>query len=291
MTVTDNTPLAVDLLAPTLRMGSVALNVRDMTEMKKFYTEVIGMAVLHENGLVVTLGIRGTPLVVLHHTVDLPETSTEEAGLYHLAILFSSRSELAHTVERVLEQAPHLYSGSADHLVSEAFYLSDAEGNGIELYYDRDPTTWQWQNGLVQMDAIYMSPQEYIRQYKDEQSADGTVTMGHVHLKIGNIEQAHVFYIDTIGFNLSAWLPHALFASVNRYHHHLGMNTWNSRDTGKRGDTLGLRHFEIILPRKERLTALKDRLGAAAIATDESGDGLCFADPWNNRIVATVHND
>ena len=155
-----------DVLAPTLTMGPVSLNVRDIGLLKKFYADVIGLETINETGELVTLGWKGVPVVTLHATPELPVSFASDAGLYHFAIVFSSRSDLAHAVARVLTQVPRLFSGSADHLVSEAFYLSDPEGNGIELYYDRDASLWEWDDtGMVRMASDYIAPKEYIPEH------------------------------------------------------------------------------------------------------------------------------
>ncbi|MDB4978098.1 MAG: hypothetical protein JWM56_284, partial [Candidatus Peribacteria bacterium] len=189
---------AHDMLAPALSLGPVALNVQNLERMKEFYTSVIGLEVLTESNDIVLLGQKKTAIIELHKRPDLPRSIPGDAGLYHHAIVFSSRSLLAQAVERVLHYVPHLFAGSADHLVSEAFYLSDPEGNGMELYYDRDPATWTWVNGEVKMATLYLSPDVYINLHAPKKD---TVTMHifHVHLKIGYLEQAQKFYIDTIG--------------------------------------------------------------------------------------------
>lgn len=253
--------------------------------MRGFYSKVIGLEILEDSSQKSVLGLAGTPLVILHLEADLPEANPWEAGLYHLAIVYSSRSDLAHAVTRVISQTPELFSGSADHLVSEAFYLSDPEGNGIELYFDRDSSTWEWENGAVKMATLYLPPTDYIREHGTELDKRGTAQIGHVHLKVGDIDQARRFYIDTVGFSMTAQMPSALFMSVHNYHHHLGMNNWESNGAGTRSQTLGLRSFDIQLPSKDHLDALQQRLGEQQVPVILDAEKLVFADPWNNTIV------
>ena len=265
-------------------MGAVELNVRDMEAMERFYTSVIGLEILQKEEGVLLLGMRSIPIVTLHYTPDLETAFPGDAGLYHLAIVFSSRGALVEALKRVFEKAPHLFSGSADHLVSEAFYLSDPEGNGLELYYDRDPSAWQWENGLVKMASIYISPQEYIRLHSSGKTEVASAKIGHVHLKVGSVEKAREFYVDIVGFSITALMPSALFVSIGGYHHHLGMNTWESEVATERRESLGLRSFECILQNSEQLDSLVARLEKAGVSFQKIDEGIEFYDPWRNRL-------
>ena len=177
-------------LAQSLRLGGVELNIKNVSEMKDFYTGTLGLQVLAEDDKKVVLGKNAQPLVTLHKEESLPATQSTHAGLYHFAILFSSRKELAKTLLHALKRSPNSFSGSADHLVSEAFYFYDPEGNGIELYFDRDRSSWLWENNQVKMATLYIDPVKYVEQniVIDEQIED--VTMGHFHLKVGDIQKA-----------------------------------------------------------------------------------------------------
>ncbi len=269
-------------------MGQVALNVKDLQVMERFYGSVIGLEVLSKAEGIASLGRGTVPILQLHHTPALRQPFPGDAGLYHLAIVFSSRGGLVAALQRVFAETPELFSGSADHLVSEAFYLSDPEGNGVELYYDRDPSTWQWQNGSVKMASLYISPQDYIMAYAQEHPEDDMAKIGHVHLKVGSIEQALKFYAETVGFSVTAMWHSALFISVNGYHHHLGMNTWESEVASPRKETLGLRSFELILPSQADVSALQKRLENEKIVVLATTAGITFADPWKNQVVVSA---
>ncbi len=273
------------LLAPSLKMGVTELNVHNMQIMDQYYSEIVGLEKLEvtDSSILLGYGERSIVRLVASHGKPSPSGS---AGLYHNAIVFSSRGELARTIKRVLEKAPQSYSGTADHLVSEAFYFTDPEGNGLELYFDKDPVTWQWQDGKIIMDSIYIDPVGYIQKFQAVQEQPEK-HMGHVHLKVGNIEEAHKFYVDILGFDETASLGSALFVSVAGYHHHLGMNTWESAGAGKREPSLGLKTFTVLLPDETSLEQLKKRLLQNSIQFDEEGSGIQFDDPWNNRIVVT----
>ncbi len=277
-----NLPLSDAPLSSSLTLGAVSLDVSDLQAMKKFYHEIIGLTVMQESSSEATLGSSEKPVLLLRQS-DLPPANPQSAGLYHMAIVFSSQSGLAQAAERVLRQTT-LFAGSADHLVSEAFYLQDPEGNGIELCYDRDPSAWIWENGAVKMDALPLSPLEYIRRHL-QPGKKGSMRMGHVHLKVGDIDMARAFYVDTVGFNLVSAMPSALFVSVGGYHHHLGMNVWESRGAGVRAKTLGLWNIEMSLANRQDVDALQQRLTAAGIAAMKTEGTLLLTDPWGNRLL------
>jgi catechol 2,3-dioxygenase len=270
-------------LASSLKMGQVHLNVQDLQNMQNFYQHIIGLHVLKEEQDRVTLGFEKTPIITLIHTKDLPVARHSDAGLYHTAIVFASRGELARTIYRIIKNTPMLYTGSGDHLVSEAFYLNDPEGNGVELYFDREATSWQWVDNQIKMDTIYIDLQEYLQKHINNQDPHD-IKVGHVHLKVGDIEKAKDFYVDTLGFDQTAKLPGALFVSIGGYHHHIGMNTWESSGAESRRDTLGLQRLELILPSLDDVMRLENRLREKHIEYKKIDNSLLFFDPWKNEI-------
>lgn len=279
-------PVAAELqpsrLTAHLEMGPLTLNVGDLELQIAFYRDVVGLQELETARNEVLLGWEDRPVLRLVAS-DLPAFPRESAGLYHSAIVFTSRAELAQAVQRVLQQRPDLYSGTADHIVSEAFYFSDPEGNGLELYYDKDPNGWVWNNGRVQMGSEYIDPQQYLAIYLDE-GGDATRKMGHVHLQVGNIAQAKSFYVDVLGMSVTAEMPTALFVSDGKYHHHLGMNTWESNGAGKRDETLGLRSFEMWVEKEEDLGGLRERLEQSKVEFVEEDGVITVQDPWGNVV-------
>lgn len=265
-------------------MGCVDLNVEDIAVMSNFYEHILGLTALVRTGSQVTFGKFNVPLIRLHHKKDVKKNDPHATGLYHFAILFSSRGDLARTIHHILKTTPHFFSGSGDHLVSEAFYFYDPEGNGIELYYDRDSMTWQWENGNIKMATLYIDPHDYIQRHIVLEEKNPIVQMGHVHLKVGDIEVAKKFYVDALGFEVTAQLPGALFISVGGYHHHIGLNTWESFGSGKRDESHGLASFECKLWENEEIEDLKIRLKKHAIPFSEEKGDVIFYDPWNTRI-------
>ena len=278
-----------DLLPADLAMGTVMLKVGDMKLMLDYYERALGMVPLAESLGGVVLGRRGVPLVRLSPAAGLQIPSRGEAGLFHTAILFENRADLAATVATAAQYDPRLYAGSADHLVSEAFYFTDPEGNGVELYFDKPRETWRWEGGQVVMDSLPLPPQAFLDGNLTEESVGGqreaAAGVGHVHLQVGDVATAQDFYVGTLGFEKTAgWHGQALFVSAGRYHHHMAMNVWNSRGAGPRKDTLGLGEVLIHVPAEDDLLAAADRLRTAGVASHHTGAELRFEDPWRNRI-------
>lgn len=273
----------------SLQMGLVELYVQNLLSMKHFYHGVMELDVIQENSEELTLGIKGNPLIKLYEKKGLRFAKQGEAGLYHFAIVFSSRGDLSRMIHRILKHAPKHFSGSGDHIVSEAFYFYDPEGNGIELYYDRDKTTWKWQNGQIQMATLYIDPKEYLEKYLVLEEKSSKVAMGHIHLKVGDIEKAKQFYVNILGFSITAELPSALFISVDKYHHHLGLNTWESFGAKERSRSTGLKSFELKIDVEAEIDIIKEKLNSNNIPFKEKNKSISFSDPWKNTIIISSH--
>ncbi len=270
-------------LPATLKLGAIELHVKYIDSMKNFYKNVLGFDLMEDKGDTATLGLNSKPIILLHGKSGLSQAPSHHAGLYHFAILYETRKDLAHTVYKILKEKPEFFSGSADHLVSEAFYFSDPEGNGIELYFDRDKKSWEWEGDRVKMASIYIDPVEYIRTHAAG-GLKGEIKMGHFHLKVGDITTAKQFYGGILGFEVTAELPGALFLSVGKYHHHIGLNTWESYGAGKRPHSLGLKTIEFLLPGKNDVKTLMNRLKENKIDFIDKNGILIFQDPWGNEI-------
>ena len=282
-----------DLLPAELTMGTVMLKVGDMKLMTDYYQRALGLDVVAEQDGGLYLGRRQKPLVHLAPAPGLALPSRGEAGLFHTALLFEDQSSLAATVASAAQLEPQSFTGSADHLVSEAFYFNDPEGNGIELYWDRPRDAWSWDGSTVVMDSLALPPQRYLEQFLTEESVTGQreaeAGVGHVHLQVGDVQSAQDFYVGTLGFEKTAgWHGQALFVSAGGYHHHMAMNVWNSRGAGPRRDTLGLGEVLIEVPSGDDVGALADRLKTAGVQSHHTGAELRFEDPWRNRIRVAV---
>jgi catechol 2,3-dioxygenase len=282
-----------DLLPADLTMGTVMLKVGDMKVMTDYYQRALGLEIVAEQDGGLYLGRRHKPLVHLAPAPGLAIPSRGEAGLFHTALLFEDQPSLAATVATAAQYEPQSFTGSADHLVSEAFYFSDPEGNGIELYWDRPREAWSWEGKNVVMDSLALPPQRYLETFLTEESVtaqrDAEAGVGHVHLQVGDVHSAQEFYVGTLGFEKTAgWHGQALFVSAGGYHHHMAMNVWNSRGAGPRRDTLGLGEVLIEVPSGDDVGALADRLKTAGVQSHHTGAELRFEDPWRNRIRVAV---
>lgn len=282
-----------DLLPADLTMGTVMLKVGDMKVMTDYYQRALGLEVVAEQDGGLYLGRLQKPLVHLAPAPGLNIPGRGEAGLFHTALLFEDQASLAATIATAAQFEPRSFTGSADHLVSEAFYFTDPEGNGIELYWDRPRSNWSWNGTDVVMDSLALPPQRYLEQHLTEESLQGqretAAGVGHVHLQVGDVQTARDFYVGTLGFEKTAgWHGQALFVSAGRYHHHMAMNVWNSRGAGPRKDTLGLGEVLIEVPEGDDVGALADRLKAAGVPAHHTGAELRFEDPWRNRIRVAV---
>lgn len=275
------------VLSSQIEMGRIDLYVSNLNKQKTFYTELVGLEIISESTECVILGDDSREILKLISS-DLPKAADNAAGLYHLAIVFESRSTLANVLNNILTVQQTYFTGSADHLVSEAFYFTDPENNGVELYFDRNPTTWQWIRGKVAMHSVYIDPVKYIEQHCMD-SGSIHKKLGHIHLKVGNIIHATHFYQDILGLAITAEMASALFTSDGTYHHHIGMNTWESFGVGKRVATLGLKSGEIIIPQKESLVALKNRLQTHSVDFSEKENQVTIEDPWGN-ILTVLQN-
>ncbi|MFF2315880.1 VOC family protein [Arthrobacter sp. NPDC058097] len=290
MTTADSSQ---DLLPANLTMGTVMLKVGDMKLMTDYYQRALGLDVVAEQDGGLYLGRLKTPLVHLAPAPGLSIPGRGEAGLFHTALLFEDQSSLAATVASAAQYEPQAFVGSADHLVSEAFYFTDPEGNGIELYWDRPREAWSWEGKNVVMDSLALPPQRYLQDHLTQESIEGQrgtdAEVGHVHLQVGDVESAHDFYVGTLGFEKTAgWHGRALFVSAGGYHHHMAMNVWNSRGAGPRRDTLGLGEVLIEVPSGDDVGALADRLKVAGVESHHTGAELRFEDPWRNRLRVAV---
>ncbi|WP_312169264.1 VOC family protein [Microbacterium sp.] len=273
------------------RMNAVELLVRDLDAMTAYYQQAVTLDILDQSGATATLGRADEPIMRLRQEKDLPPANPRAAGLYHTAILFQDEARLASALLSVAQQAPQTFTGSADHLVSEAFYFTDPEGNGLELYHDRPRDQWQVApDGSVHMDSLALDPNRFLQRWlaPDADDEGQTATIGHVHLQVGDIPTARRFYSDILGFDVTAALGNtALFVSAGGYHHHIGMNTWQSAGAGPRAASLGLGDVRVTVPARADINALADRLAFHHVPVEDDGRTLRLSDPWGTRLALT----
>jgi len=275
------TPHPEFIMDPKMSMGSIALRVGDLNATREFYTEELGLRVAREDGNITDLAPVNSSeiLVILIHDPEATPPSHNSAGLYHFAMLLPSRAQLARAY-LALGNSGLTIDGYADHLVSEALYLTDPEGNGIEIYADKPRRDWRVdEDGAPHMGTHPLDIDSLLLEVKektiDEAKAisKGTV-IGHVHLKVTEIRRSTDFYHYRLGLDLMNYWDTAAFVSAGGYHHHIGMNTWESAFGPKfQEGRLGLEYFTIHIPNASLAEGLRLRLGGTRL------DDFTFQDP------------
>jgi catechol 2,3-dioxygenase len=267
-----------DMNRAPLRIAAVKLKVRDLDAVSDFYQRILGLAPLAKQGGSVTLGTNATPLLQLDGDPALAPRDPRQAGLFHTAFLLPSRTDLGRWLAHVVESRVPL-QGASDHIVSEAIYLADPEGNGIEVYADSPVSRWYDANGDIHMATQPLDTQDLLN------GAEGTAwagfpqdgIIGHVHLQVGDTAEAERFYCDVLGFEVASRYPGASFFGSGGYHHQLAGNIWNSRGAGRRDLSMaGLAEIILRVAPSGR-DALLQRTGGNERLTD----------PWGTAITLT----
>jgi catechol 2,3-dioxygenase len=271
-----------------MRIGMVTLRVRNLDLVADYYRDAIGLTVMARTAMGALLGSGGVRLLNLQRRESAPREARNAAGLYHTAFLMPTRKDLARWLVHAAKNKVPL-SGFADHLVSESVYLDDPEGNGIEVYADRAPETWKWDAGSVAMatdqldiDGLLALTDTRTTNYP---KAPDDLRIGHMHLRVGDLEQADRFYSATLGFDPTRKRSGAAFLSSGRYHHHLGLNVWQSSGAGPRDDTAtGLAWFSLEIAAPEILQSQEQRLRQAGAPAAAIENGIETADPWGTKL-------
>jgi catechol 2,3-dioxygenase len=271
-----------------MRVGMVTLRVRNLDKVADYYRDVIGLTVMERSATAARLGISGITLLVLEARPGAAIEPRNAAGLYHTAFLMPTRKDLARWLVHAASHRVPL-SGFADHLVSESVYLDDPEGNGIEVYADRDPSQWQWSEGSVKMATDELNIPDLLSltnpRVPDYAGAPEGLRIGHMHLRVGDLAQAANFYRVAIGLDPTRSRSGAAFLSSGRYHHHLGMNVWQSQGAGRRDDQMtGLAWFSLVTDKPDILAAQEQRLRKGSAQVTALAGGLETADPWGTRV-------
>ena len=277
--------MTAQLLPSQTSMGAVTLMVANLDGMISYYTSAIGLEIIAETSNSAILGTDGKPVMILEHNPALKHAGEHEAGLFHTAFLYKTEADLAWAVASVAGKHNTSFTGSADHLVSKAFYFNDPEGNGVELYFDRDRTDWAWKHGQIEMATLGLDPNAFLNENLNTDITHASSTIGHVHLSVGSIEQAQDFYVDKLGFDTTLnWGGTALFVSAGGYHHHMAMNVWQSRGAGRRQPTLGLGEVAIKLQNIDEVSEVGERLISAGLQLQENDKSIVLDDPWGNKV-------
>ncbi len=284
------------VIAPETTIGEVQLNIANLERSLRFYQDRLGFRLLGQQGNQAVLGAGERRLVVLNEKPGVkprPQAgpASRMTGLYHFGVLLPDRRALARLLVHLAEEETEI-QGVADHGVSEALYLSDPDGNGIELYRDRRRGEWPADDlGKLQMGTDQLDVDDLVMEMKDNIPEwtglpDKTV-IGHVHLHVADLSAAERFYTQALGFQLTQrYASGAIFVSAGGYHHHIGLNTWAGGGAPPPPeDVAGLRWFSILLPSEEALSAVRERLQAAGVAYEEREGGIFVKDPSQNAMV------
>jgi catechol 2,3-dioxygenase len=280
-----------------LSLGPVRLEIADLKRSVSYYEQVIGLRVLEKSAGRATLGAHdeGRALVELNEMPGAREHPyNRRLGLYHFAILLPTRGDLGRFVAHLahLAHLAHIdaYAGQADHFVSEAFYLRDPDGLGIEVYADRPRSEWPVVNGKLEMglDPVDLDSLLASAEGRKWAGAPAGTTIGHVHLHVGDLEESEKFYHHALGLDLTASLPSALFLSAGGYHHHLGTNGWAGTGPKPAEGDARLLEWTMVLPRPSDVESAAKSLNGAGYATEADGSDVLVTDPWNTRFRIRV---
>jgi catechol 2,3-dioxygenase len=269
-----------DSLPAATWIGRTALRVTELEEIVDFYQSVVGLELQTRTDATATLGAGGTPLLELECDPDAALRGNR-AGLFHTAFRVPSRAALGAALERI--RGEWRLDGASDHNVSEALYLSDPAGNGVEIYRDRDRDRWPHApDGSVQMDTLPLDLGDVLDASDGATDAPPGTTLGHIHLEATDIGASSAFYVDTLGFDVRMDAGSALFLAAGDYHHHVGLNTWNGRSDPAGGR--GLAWFEVVVSDPAAVAAVRERLTGADRSLTERDGAIEVTDPDGIRL-------
>ena len=273
---------------PITFVAQVNIKVQDLQRSLAFYKEVIGFKVLSKTDRTAELTADGkTALLRIEQPENAEPKMGRTTGLYHFALLLPKRSDLAKIVRHFVEIG--LQFGSSDHLVSEALYLSDPDGNGIEIYIDRSPSDWTWKNGEVMMtvDPLDFPDLISIGQQQSWKGLPAGTVMGHIHLHVAELANTEKFYTEGLGFEaVCRYGTQALFISSGKYHHHIGLNGVGAPQPSE--NSVGLQSFKLIFENEAAINQAVENLKKLGAAAAVENNKVITEDPSGNRIILGV---
>ena len=279
-------------LHPGTNLGYVSLTVADLRRSIDFYERSLGFQVQDRESGTAYMGAGGDPLLNLSERPGA-RLLPRRTGLYHFAILTPSRQALAKSLRNLIDTETEL-QGGADHLVSEAIYLADPDGNGIEIYRDRPRADWEFEDGQLKMATEHLDYQGLLAELNGDTvpwtGMEPETLLGHMHLHVSDLAEATSFYDNLIGFDfLLSYMDTASFLSAGGYHHHIGINTWNGVGAPPPPpDSIGLRYFTVQVPGEDDLEMLVERLQRVRVYYEMRDDGLFTLDPSQNGMLFVV---
>ncbi|MCH1627901.1 VOC family protein [Ferdinandcohnia quinoae] len=276
---------------PHTFIGQVDIKVSNLERSLLFYQNIIGFKVLEQSENKALLTADGkTALLSIEQPEDIIPKEPRTTGLYHFAILLPTRADLGRILLHFIQNDIPL--GASDHLVSEALYLNDPDGNGIEVYADRDSSTWEWQNNEVTMTTETLDGQSVIEEGRGEAwtGLPTNTLMGHIHLHVSELSRTEEFYTKALGFDVvTRYGGQALFISTGGYHHHIGLNTWNGIGAPAPSEnSVGLKWFSLVLPNEEARKTTIDKLKSMGVWVQEDGGEILTKDPSGNKIKLVI---
>ncbi|MEK4259637.1 VOC family protein [Paenibacillus sp. FSL H3-0329] len=277
------------ILQPDTQIGLVQIRVSNLERSLTFYQNVVGLSVLRQTGRKVEMTADGQNVLLILREIENARVirPNSVAGLYHFAILVPDRPSLGLVVRNLISSGIEV--GQGDHLVSEALYIQDPDNNGIEIYRDRPKSEWKYDaEGHVMMstDPVDVDGLLAASEGLSWNGLPAGTVIGHVHFHVGNLNKAKAFYVDLLGFELTAnYGSAAMFISAGGYHHHIGLNVWAGQGApAAPADTVGIDYFTLILANEEERNAVVERVRQAGYAVTEENGNPTFQDPWNIGI-------
>lgn len=277
---------------PTIYVGEVNINVTNLERSLEFYRDFMGLKVLEQTDKKAVLTVDGkTGMLTLIQPENAQSKERRTTGLYHFAILLPTRADLGSFLKHLIQtKNRQIQLGAADHLVSEALYFNDPDGNGIEIACDRPSSQWEWNGDQVNMATVQLDAEGLLAEADHEWNGMPVDTlMGHIHLHVSYIEETEKFYTEALGFDIVTRFPGALFASTNGYHHHIGLNIWNG--TGAKApakESAGLNWFSLVFPNQAKREEAMVRIEKVGSTVVKEGDDFIIEDPSGNKIKLVV---
>lgn len=277
---------------PNTFVSQVNLKVANLERSLTFYKEVLGLHVLHQTSNTAELTADGkNVLVSIQQPDEVVSKQGRTTGLYHFALLLPTRADLGRLLKHFL-QVRYPLQGASDHLVSEAIYLADPDGNGIEVYADRPASDWSWSNGEVEMATVALDAESLLAEGAGEVWTGmpaGTI-MGHIHLHVSELQKTEEFYTKGLGFEVvTRYGGQALFISTGKYHHHIGLNTWNGVGAPPATEnSVGMESYTMVFPSEEKRGQILSQLEEMGATVTEEKGAFITADPSGNRIRLEV---
>lgn len=271
-------------------VNHINLKVKDLDTSIAFYEDILGFSILKkENNTVYLTTDNKTSFLSLSGLVNYEKKNERTTGLYHLAILLPEISDLANFTMHLVKK--NLRIGASDHLVSLALYFDDPDGNGIEVYIDKDSSDWTWENKHVSMASLPLDFDKLLKhQNKTYDKIPEKTILGHIHLHVNDLEKAKAFYCDTLDFDLvSLYGDQAMFISTNKYHHHIGLNTWNGTNATRESDSNpGLNFFNLKFKDEDTLIHYVSKLKDSGYDVFKEDDHYTTFDPVFNKIHLSI---